>query len=134
MSRLHTNVFEPTTEQRKTVKHLSSMGVPHTQIRTKIINPKTGKPVDVYTLRRYFDDDLDSGKCDANEQVMGVLFAKALEGDTKALGMWVNTQIVPFLARDLEDQDRAKLAQTQRTVPDLVKDLVRGFKNDANKL
>ena len=89
--------YEPTTEQRRTVKTMSGFGVPHTDIATFLdIDPKT--------LRKHFRLELDRGMTEANAKVAQSLFTMATQGKNvaaaifwmKARGGW----------RDRPDLDR----------------------------
>jgi hypothetical protein len=76
----------PTKEQRKLVKDLGAVGVPHDQIARKIgiRSPKT--------LRMHYRDELDLGSIEANASVAGALFKKAVGGDTCAQRFWLETR------------------------------------------
>ena len=59
--------FEPTDEQRRTVKALSGYGVPHEGIAVHIgVDPKT--------LHEHFRDELDRGSVEATAKVAQTLF------------------------------------------------------------
>lgn len=61
------NLFEPTEEQRRTVKALSGYGVPQDGIAIHIgVDPKT--------LRKHFRDELDRGSVEATAKVAQTLF------------------------------------------------------------
>ena len=74
--------FNSTEEQREQVITFSSNGLPHFQI-SQIIGcaPKT--------LRKYFRDELDIGKIQANAKVAGALYQSALDGNVKAQTFWL---------------------------------------------
>ena len=59
--------FEPTDEQRRTVKALSGYGVPHEGIAVHI-------GIDPETLRKHFRDELDRGSVEATAKVAQTLF------------------------------------------------------------
>lgn len=69
--------FKPDQEQRMMVSVMSSCGFPHEAICQRIINPRTGKPIDAKTLRRAFRAELDAGMATANAIVAQSLFKKA---------------------------------------------------------
>jgi len=78
------HVFEPTTEQRLTVEIAASCGMPHERICQKIINAKTGKPIDDKTLRKVFRLELDNGMETANTLVAQNLFRMATGRGTQS--------------------------------------------------
>jgi len=82
------HAFEPTDEDRAQVATMSGHGVPFEQIATLI---RGGIHID--TLRKYFKDELVSGKAKANSQIGATLFQKAMNGDTTAAIWWSKTQM-----------------------------------------
>ena len=74
--------FEPSEENRRTVKTLAGLGMPHEHIAPKLgISPKT--------LRKHFREELNTGTADANAQVAQSLYKKALNGDVVAAIFWM---------------------------------------------
>jgi hypothetical protein len=66
--------FQPTGEQRRTVRAMSGCGVPHDDIATMLeIDPKT--------LRKHFRRELDRGSIEATAKVGQSLFRMATEGN-----------------------------------------------------
>lgn len=53
--------FEPTDEQRELVEELRGMVLPEEDVRQFIKNPKTGKPIDLATLKKHFPEELEHG-------------------------------------------------------------------------
>ena len=87
--------FEPTAEQRRTVKTMAGFGVPQPDIATFLgIDPKT--------LRKHFREELDRGVTEANAKVAQSLFQMATQGKNvaaaifwmKARGGWREKQEV----------------------------------------
>ena len=73
--------FEPTDEQRRTVKAMSGFGVPQPDIATHIgIDPKT--------LRKWFREELDRGSIEATTKVAQSLFRMATEGNNVAAAIF----------------------------------------------
>jgi len=65
-----TQAFQPTDEQRRTVKAMAGFGIPHEGIAILLeIDPKT--------LRKYFQADLDRGSVEATAKVAQTLFHMA---------------------------------------------------------
>jgi hypothetical protein len=67
--------LKPTEEQRRMVKSMGAVGIPHEDIGRKIgiRSPKT--------LRKHFRDELDLGIIDANYKVSKTLYEMAISGD-----------------------------------------------------
>ena len=79
--------LNPTEEQRRLVKSMSAVGVPHENIARKIgiRSPKT--------LRKHFREELDVGMIDANYKVGKTLFEMATCGaEVAATIFWVKTR------------------------------------------
>ena len=73
--------FEPSEEQRRTVRAMSGYGVPHDSIATILdIDPKT--------LRKHFRRELDRGSAEATAQVGQSLFRMATEGRNVAAAIF----------------------------------------------
>src|ERR1051326_9285379 len=73
--------FEPTDEQRRTVKAMSGFGVPQPDIATHIgIDPKT--------LRKWFREELDRGSIEATTKVAQPLFRMATDGNNVAAAIF----------------------------------------------
>ena len=79
--------FKPTDEQREVVRQMSSVGTPQEQI-AQCIN----KGIDVKTLRKYFREELDTAATIANAAVGGMLYDKAMGGDTTAMIWWTKSR------------------------------------------
>lgn len=88
--------FKPDDKQRLTVSVMAACGMPHPEIARQIINPDTGLPISVPTLRSAFREDLDQGKARANALVAQSLFKKATSGTgpgaVAAMIFWLKTQ------------------------------------------
>ena len=80
--------FNPTNSERKQVEALSGYGLPIEQIAVLV---RDGINTD--TLRKYFSQELISGKAKANGQVGKTLFQKVMAGDTTAAIWWSKTQM-----------------------------------------
>ncbi len=73
--------FQPTDEQRRTVRAMSGFGVPHGDIGTLLdIDPKT--------LRKHFRHELDRGSIEATAKVGQSLFRMATEGNNVAAAIF----------------------------------------------
>ena len=78
--------LSPTDEQRRLVKKLAAVGTKHEEIALiiKIRSPKT--------LRKHFREELDRGTAEANANVAGALYNKAMGGDTNAQKFWLQSR------------------------------------------
>ena len=73
--------FEPTEEQRRTVRAMAGYGVPQDDIATLLeIDPKT--------LRKHFRRELDRGSIEATAKVGQSLFRMATEGGSVAAAIF----------------------------------------------
>ena len=77
--------YEYKEEDKERVMLMTATGVPHT-IQAKIIG------CGVNTLRKYFMEELDTGKTKANAEVSKALFSKAMEGNVTAQIFWLKSQ------------------------------------------
>jgi hypothetical protein len=102
--------FDPTDEQRRTVRAMSGFGVPQPDIALHLgIDPKT--------LRKYFRDDLSRGSIEATTKVAQSLFNMATKGNNvaaaifwmKARAGWREKQEIQFSNRSLEQLSDADL-------------------------
>lgn len=72
--------FQPTDEQRKTVKAMVAFGIPYADICKVIINSMTKGPISTATLQVHFRDELDRGSVEANAKVGQSLYMQATGG------------------------------------------------------
>jgi hypothetical protein len=78
--------LNPTDEERRKVKQLAATGTPHEQI-AHIVNIRSPK-----TLRKHFREELDRGAAEANANVAGALYNKAMKGDINAQKFWLQSR------------------------------------------
>lgn len=76
---------EPTQESRDTAKRLSALGVPHEDIALRL-------KISADTLVKYYQEELDDGRIDANSAIAGTLFNQAKKGNTAAAIFWLKTR------------------------------------------
>ena len=104
--------FEPTDEQRRTVRAMSGFGIPQPDIATHVgIDPKT--------LRKWFREELDRGSIEATAKVAQSLFRMATEGNNvaaaifwmKARAGWREKQQIELSGRPLRQLSDAELEQ-----------------------
>ena len=73
--------FQPTDEQRRTVRAMAGYGMPHVDIATFL-------DIDAKTLRKYFTRELDLGSIEATTKVAQSLFRMATEGKNVAAAIF----------------------------------------------
>lgn len=73
--------FQPTEEQRRTVKAMAGLGVPHDGIAVLL-------EVDPKTLRKYFHTELERGSVEATAKVAQSLFQMATQGKNVAAAIF----------------------------------------------
>ena len=76
---------KPTDEQRKIVQMLSSLGTTYEDIATKL-------KISSDTLVKYYKQELDEGRIDANATIAQTLFQQAKNGNTSAMMFWLKTR------------------------------------------
>ena len=76
---------EPTQQDRDTARRLSALGVPHEDIATRL-------KISSDTLVKYYQEELDEGRIDANSVIAGTLFNQAKKGNTAAAIFWLKTR------------------------------------------
>jgi hypothetical protein len=77
--------FRVTDEMREQVRSLATRGVRQEDIAAII-------GCDAKTLRKRFRDELDRGMAEANANVAGALFDKAMSGDSTAQIFWMKAR------------------------------------------
>jgi hypothetical protein len=73
--------FQPTDEQRRTVRAMAGYGMPHDDIATFL-------DIDAKTLRKYFTRELELGSIEATTKVAQSLFRMATEGKNVAAAIF----------------------------------------------
>lgn len=76
---------KPTQESKATAKRLSALGVPHEDIAARL-------KISADTLVKYYQEELDEGRIDANSAIAGTLFQQAKNGNTAAAIFWLKTR------------------------------------------
>ncbi len=77
--------FEPTEDQRRTVRAMSGFGIPQPDIATHLeIDPKT--------LSKHFRRELDRGVTEANTKIAQSLFNMATQGNVAAAIFWMKAR------------------------------------------
>lgn len=78
-------LHEPTDADREVVKRLSALGTTYEDIAKKL-------KISSDTLVKYYQQELDDGRIDANSSIAGTLFAQAKKGNTAAAIFWLKTR------------------------------------------
>ncbi|MBR0670562.1 SAM domain-containing protein [Neoroseomonas soli] len=73
--------YDPTPDQRRTVKTMAGFGVPHTDIAAFL-------GIDAKTLRKHFREEMDRGTVEANAKVAQSLFQMATQGKNVAAAIF----------------------------------------------
>ena len=76
---------QPTDQNRLQVKTLAAVGVRHEDIAAKL-------GISADTLTKYYRQELDDGRVDANALVAKSLFEQAKAGNTTAMIFWLKTR------------------------------------------
>ena len=76
---------KPNQESRDTAKRLSALGCPHEDIAIRL-------KISADTLVKYYKEELDEGRIDANAAIAGTLFSQAKKGNTAAAIFWLKTR------------------------------------------
>lgn len=69
--------FVPTDAHRDRARTLSGYGLPHDQIRLRILGPE-GRPISRDTLTKYFAEELETGKAIAHAAILQTSFNMAM--------------------------------------------------------
>ena len=78
-------LHKPTEKDRDTAKRLSALGCPHEDIAIRL-------KISADTLVKYYQEELDEGRIDANAAIAGTLFSQAKKGNTAAAIFWLKTR------------------------------------------
>jgi hypothetical protein len=78
--------FNPTEEDRRLVKTLAGLGMPHEQIALRLAI-RSAK-----TLRKHFRQELDTGAAEATAQVAQSLYKMAIGGEVAAAIFWMKAR------------------------------------------
>lgn len=104
---------KPTETDRATAKRLSALGCSHEDIATRL-------KISADTLVKYYQDELDEGRIDANSAIAGTLFQQAKKGNTAAAIFWLKTRARWRETNSDKDDDDKKVI-FEGGLPDLPK-------------
>ena len=76
---------QPTEQSRIQVKTLAAVGIRHEDIASKL-------GISADTLTKYYRQELDEGRIDANAQIGKSLYDQAKSGNTTAMIFWLKTR------------------------------------------
>ena len=76
---------QPTDQNRLQVKTLAAVGIRHEDIALKL-------GISADTLTKYYRQELDDGRIDANSQIGKSLYEQAKNGNTAAMIFWLKTR------------------------------------------
>ena len=77
--------YEPTDADREVAKRLSALGTTYEDIARKL-------QISSDTLVKYYAQELEEGRIDANASIAGTLFSQAKKGNTAAAIFWLKTR------------------------------------------
>ncbi len=82
--------FRPTEKDRAQVETMAGLGMARDMIAILIENPRTGRPIDVETLEKYFGEELLRGPAIANSNVGQAMYDRATGDSAQAVqaGIW----------------------------------------------
>ena len=83
--------YEPTEQDRDTVKACSLAGISHEDICKMIRDPK-GNPIARMTLYKHFEKELHEPTIKATSEIAESLYKKAKKGDTQSMIFWMKTR------------------------------------------
>jgi hypothetical protein len=109
-------MFEPTEEQRRTVRAMSGYGVPQPDIAVHLgIDPKTS--------RKHFREELDRGSIEATTKVAQSLFNMATTGNNVAAAIfWMKARAGWREKHDVNHSGDHTIIQVVTGVPRAVRD------------
>jgi hypothetical protein len=92
--------FEPTEEQRRQVEAFAAYGIPQEDMCKLLLNPRTGKPINLKTLHKHFRVELDTGMVRANARVAESLFRQAVGAPAQydASGKLIRSEQAPVVS------------------------------------
>lgn len=113
--------FRVSVELRNEVIEMAAAGLTHRQMCAKIVNPETGKQIDMSTFRKYFLDDVHRGRGKSCVPVHHMIYQKALDGDKWCAKFWIDR----FDAmEEAEKKDLEHLLETNDSFKELVDTIV----------
>jgi transposase len=77
--------YEPTDADREVAKKLAALGTTYEDIAKKL-------KISSDTLVKYYKQELEEGRIDANASIAGTLFQQAKKGNTAAAIFWLKTR------------------------------------------
>ena len=77
--------YKPNDKDRQTVEQMSAVGIPQESIANVL-------KLSVDTITRHYKDELTTAASKANTKVAGMLYNKAIRGDTACMIFWLKTR------------------------------------------
>jgi hypothetical protein len=101
--------FCPTDADRTVVGVMAACGIPQERIKLVVINPATGKPIEIETLQRAFAHELAAGRAETDLIFATALITSMKAGDNSKLALYARNRLgwdkrtleLPF--RDADD-------------------------------
>ena len=85
MAKMGRPPYEPSDADREVAKRLSALGTTYEDIAKKL-------KISSDTLVKYYSQELEDGRIDANASIAGTLFSQAKKGNTAAAIFWLKTR------------------------------------------
>src|SRR5215468_4965241 len=85
--------FVPTDDDRNIVGVLSACGIPQERIRLVVLNPATGKPIEIETLQRAFAYELEAGRAQTDLIFATSLIAGLRAGDNSKMALYARNRL-----------------------------------------
>lgn len=102
--------FVPTTNQRYEVKIHAIAGTPQVVIAKLIKNPATGRSISKMTLRKAFQEELDTGLASIVAKAVGVIAKRLADNDLGAACFVLKTRAGWSEKADPVELDEEKIA------------------------
>jgi hypothetical protein len=94
--------FKPTLEQRSIVQLLAGYAIPQERICKAIRNWRTRRPIDVSTLNKHFEAELEAGRAEVDQMLAHGLSKRLREANMTAL-IWVSKNVWGWADRVEQD-------------------------------
>lgn len=89
-------MFVPTPTQRTMVRMGTAYGIPQIELVQGIVNPSTGRPISIDTLRVAFEPELREGKLQMDLVVANSMTEAIRAGQPWAISMYASRRLAAF--------------------------------------
>jgi hypothetical protein len=119
--------FKPTDQDREVVRLLSGFALPHDRICKAVRNPLTRRAINVQTLLRHFEHEMEQGRAAVDQLLAGTLAKKLRDGNIVA-AIWISKNLWGWA--DKVEQQRTGHTQTDvniRIAPEEISNKLREY-------